>query len=67
MINALEHQKVNIAIITETMKKPKGARDVGDWGMRRCSGAEKVERAQAGVAVYVDKNWKHKIISLFAT
>ena len=44
MINSLENRKVNIAVITETKKKPKGTWDEGDWAMM-CSGVKKTERA----------------------
>ena len=49
MKNALEHQKVNIAIIiTEMKNKLKSTGDIGDWAMI-CSGVEKMEGAEAGV------------------
>ena len=62
LIKTLEERKINIAIISETKKKLKGTKEIDDWIMIY-SGVTQSKRAQAGVAIYIDKRWKHRIIS----
>jgi endonuclease/exonuclease/phosphatase family metal-dependent hydrolase len=60
--NELKEQKINIAVITETKKKLKGTKDMGDYTMIYCGVDQKV-RASAGVAILCDRKWKTKIKS----
>ena len=52
--NELKSAKVDIAIISETKKKSRGSMELKDY-ILIYSGVDKNERAQAGVAIMIDK------------
>jgi exonuclease III len=53
-------RKIDIAIITETKKKNKGAEDISNYLMIYC-GVPTNQWASSGIAIAIRKDWKHKI------
>ena len=60
LLRIFEENKVNIAVVTETKKKNKGSKYVGDYAMFY-SGVDEKSRAARGVAVFIDKKWQQGI------
>ena len=56
----LKDRNIDIALITETKKKMKGTTDLNSYTMIY-SGVSQEERAQAGVAILINKKWKNRI------
>jgi exonuclease III len=62
LVYHLKERKINIAAITETIKKLKETKEIGDYTMIY-SGVPRNRRAYCGVALLIDKEWKTKIRS----
>ena len=57
----LKQRNINIAITPETKKKLNGTKEINDYVMIY-SGVEQSARAAKGIAIWVDKKWKNKIL-----
>jgi exonuclease III len=60
LVYHLKERKINIAAITQTKKKRKGTKEIGDYTMIY-SGVRRNRRACCGVALLIDKEWNTKI------
>lgn len=56
----LEENNVNIAVMTETKKKNKGSKYVGNYAMFY-SGVDEKSSVERGVAIFIDKRWEQNI------
>lgn len=62
LIRELNNQNIDIVVLTETKKKLKGTKDIGNY-ILIYSGVPQDRRACSGVAILINNKWRSKIIS----